>query len=98
MDTMSLKFELEDVDGKHNAEFVVDDIASWHELVIKFTDFLTARYGYALSDNVLFVTDYPFGRIREQYITPDEVEMVLRNREQTQDLFSDSDDSWGDDE
>ena len=94
MDTMSLKFELEDVDGKQYGELVVDDIASWHELVIKFTDFLTARYGYALSDNVLFVTDYPFGRIRDQYITPNEVEMVLRNRQRNDALDS----LWGDDE
>lgn len=86
--TMSLKFELEDVDGKHTSEFVVDDCASWHELVIKFTDFLSTRYGYAMSDNVLFVTDHPFGRIREQYITPNEVGLVLRNRERNEELTS----------
>lgn len=86
--TMSLKFELEDVDGSHMSEFIVDDIASWHELVIKFTDFLAARYGYAMSDNVLFVTEHPFGRIREQYITPNEVAMVLRNRQRNDELDS----------
>lgn len=97
-DLMSLKFELQDVDGKHTSEFTVDDMESWHELVIKFTDFLSARYGYKMADNVLFVTDYPFGRIREQYVTPNEVELILKNRAQTQDLFSASDDPWGDDE
>jgi len=88
VDTMSLKFELEDVDGAHMSEFRVDDCESWHMLVIKFTDFLAARYGYALSDNVLFVTEHPFGRIRDQYITPAEVEMVLRNRQRNNALNS----------
>ena len=93
-DLMSLKFELQDVDGKHTSEFTVDDMESWHELVIKFTDFLSARYGYSTADNVLFVTDYPFGRIREQYVTPNEVELILRKRKAENDLFSE----WGDDE
>ena len=92
--TMKLKFELEDVDGKHTSEFVVDDMESWHELVIKFADFLSARYGYKMSDNVLFVTDYPFGRIKEQYVTPNEVELVLRNRQRNDALDS----LWGDEE
>ena len=94
MDTMSLKFELQDVDGKHTSEFTVDDMESWHELVIKFTDFLSARYGYAISDKVVFVTEHPFGRIKEQYITPNEVDLVLRKRDVEKDLFSE----WGDDE
>lgn len=97
-DVMSLKFELQDVDGKHTSEFIVDDMESWHELVIKFADFLSARYGYGMSDNVLFVTDYPFGRVKDQYLTPNEVEMVLRNRNRSEELFSSSDDPWGDDE
>lgn len=89
MDTeMKLKFELEDVDGKHSSEFVVDDMQSWHDLVIKFTDFLAARYGYHMSDKVLFVTDYPFGRIRDQYLTPNEVELVMRNRQRNDALDS----------
>lgn len=92
--TMSLKFELEDADGKHTSEFTVDDMESWHELVIKFTDFLSARYGYAMADNVLFVTDYPFGRVKQQYLTPNEVELVLRNRQRNDALDS----LWGDDE
>lgn len=97
--TMSLKFELEDVDGKHTSEFTVDDAASWHELVIKFTDFLSTRYGYQMSDNMLFVTDYPFGRIKEQYITPNEVQLVLRNRERNENLNSlFEDNQWGDNE
>jgi hypothetical protein len=91
---MKLKFELEDVDGKHSSEFVVDDMESWHELVIKFTDFLSARYGYSMSHNVLFVTDYPFGRIKEQYVTPNEVELVMRNRQRNDAIDS----LWGDDE
>lgn len=94
MDTMSLKFELEDVDGKHTSEFTVDDMESWHTLVIKFTEFLSVRYGYPMSDNILFVTDYPFGRVKDQYLTPNEVEMVLRNRQRNDALAS----LWGDDE
>lgn len=93
-DVMSLKFELSDIDGKHNSEFIIDDMESWHILVIKFTDFLSSRYGYAMSDNVLFVTDHPFGRIKEQYITPAEVEMVLRHRQRNNaldSLFEDDD-------
>lgn len=86
--TMSLKFELEDVDGKHTSEFTVDDMESWHELVIKFTDFLSARYGYSTADKILFVTDYPFGRIKEHYITPNEVGLVLRNRQRNDALDS----------
>jgi hypothetical protein len=78
--TMSLKFELQDVDGKHTSEFTVDDAESWHELVLKFTEFLSVRYGYPMSNKVLFVTEYPFGRVKTQYITPDELEMVNRNR------------------
>lgn len=93
-DVMSLKFELEDVDGKHTSEFTVDDMESWHTLVIKFTEFLSVRYGYPMSDNILFVTDYPFGRVKDQYLTPNEVAMVLRNRQRNDALDS----LWGDDE
>jgi len=92
--TMSLKFELEDVDGSHMSEFIVDDMESWHNLVIKFTDFLSVRYGYGMSDKVVFVTEHPFGRIKDQYITPNEVELVLRNRERNAALDS----LWGDEE
>lgn len=91
---MSLKFELEDVDGRHSSEFTVDDCESWHELVIRFADFLSVRYGYPMSHNVLFVTDYPFGRVKEQYLTPNEVELVLRNRQRNDGLDS----LWGDKE
>ena len=92
--TMSLKFELEDLDGKHTSEFLLDDMESWHNLVIKFTDFLSVRYGYAMSDKVVFVTDHPFGRIKDQHITPHEVDLIQRNRERNADLDS----LWGDDE
>lgn len=91
---MNLKFELQDADGKHTSEFTVEDIESWHELVIKFTDFLSARYGYSMAQNVMFVTDYPFGRVKDQYLTPNEVELVMRNRKRNDDLDS----LWGDDE
>lgn len=92
MDMMKLKFELEDVDGKFTSEFSVEDMESWHELVVKFADFLASRYGYTIRDNILFVTDHPFGRIKEQYITPNEVDMVNRNRSRNralQSLFED---------
>lgn len=91
---MELKFELEDVDGRHSLSFTVSDMESWHDLVLKFTEFLALRYDYPMSHNVLFVTDYPFGRIKEQYVTPNEVELVLRNRQRNDALDS----LWGDDE
>lgn len=86
--TMSLKFELEDVDGAHMSTFTVDDAESWHELVLKFADFLSARYGYPIKSGILFVTDYPFGRIKEQYITIDEAELVLKHRKRNNALNS----------
>ena len=94
MDSMSLKFELESLDGKHSMEFDVDDCESWHEVVLRFTQFLAPQYGYEMSNKVLFVTDYPFGRVKDQYITPNELEMVLRNRQRNDALDS----LWGDDE
>lgn len=80
MDNMKIKFELEDVDGKHTSEFIVDDIESWHELTLMFADFLSARYGYPIKSGILFVTDYPFGRIKDQYITINEAELVMKHR------------------
>ena len=94
MDSMSLNFELESLDGKHSMEFNVDDCESWHEIVLRFTQFLVPQYGYEMSNKMLFVTDYPFGRVKDQYITPNELEMVLRNRQRNDALDS----LWGDDE
>ena len=96
---MTLKLELEDVDGKHTSEFELDDCASWHEAVLRFGNFLTSRYGYSITDKIMFVTDYPFGVVCEQYITPSEREILEANRKRKGDLFDDfSDTDWGDDE
>lgn len=94
---MHVKFELEDVDGRITKEFAVDDCESWTNIVLKCADFLSAQYGYGISEKVLFISDYPSGRDVDFTISKKEFEMILqhRNREQTIDsLFDD----WGDDE
>ena len=96
--TMTLKIELEDVDGKHTSEFVLDDCASWHEAVLRFGNFLASRYGYSITDKIMFVTEYPFGAVCEQYITPNERKIVESNRNRQNDLFNSFESDWGDDE
>lgn len=92
--TMSLKFELEDEDGKLTREFTIDDTESWTKLVLQFTDFLSAQYSYCVSDKVLFITDYPTDRTVEHAISSKEYEMIIqhRKREEALDsLFDDED-------
>ena len=96
MDTMSLKFELEDVDGKHTSEFTVDDMESWTNIVLKCADFLSAQYGYGIAERVLFISDYPCGRDRDFSISKKEFEMILQHRKREQaidSLFDDEDDT-----
>jgi hypothetical protein len=91
---MSLRFELEDESGKLTREFTVDDCESWTTLVMKFTDFLSAQYGYAVSEKVLFISDYPYGGEIDYTISSKEYEMILqyRKREEGLDsLFDDED-------
>lgn len=91
---MSLRFELEDEDGKLTREFTVEDAESWTKLVLKFTDFLSAQYGYCVSEKVLFISDYPYGVEKDYAISKKEYEMILqyRKREEALDSLFDDDD------
>lgn len=93
---MNVKFELESVDGRIIKEFVVDDMESWTNIILKCADFLSAQYGYGVAEKVLFISDYPSGRDSDYSISKKEFEMVLqhRKREKALDsLFDDEDDS-----
>jgi hypothetical protein len=94
MDMMNIKFELEDVDGKITKEFTADDMESWAHIILKCADFLSAQYGYGISEKVLFITDYPCGREVDHAISKNEYALLLSARNREKDLFSD----WGDDE
>jgi len=91
---MSLRFELEDEDGKLTREFTVDDCEAWTTLVLKFTDFLSAQYSYAISEKVLFIADHPYGREEEYAISSKEYAMILQHRKRAEaidSLFDDED-------
>jgi len=95
-DEMTVKFELEDVDGRITKQFSVDDFESWTTIMLKCADFLSAQYGYGIAEKVLFIADYPAGRDIDYSISTKEFEMILqhRKREQTIDsLFDDEDDT-----
>jgi hypothetical protein len=96
---MSLRFELEDEDGKLTREFTVEDAESWTKLVLKFTDFLSAQYGYCISEKVLFIADYPYGIEKEYAISSKEYEMIkqYRKREAALDSLFDDEDLSDDD-
>jgi len=96
---MSLRFELEDEDGKLTREFTVEDCEAWTTLVLKFADFLSAQYSYCIADRVLFIADHPYGRETEYAISTKEYEMIkqYRKREQAIDSLFDEEE-WDDDE
>jgi hypothetical protein len=56
--------------------------------MLKCADFLSAQYGYGISDKVLFISDYPFGRDSEYTISKTEYKMVLQHRKRAEDLDS----------
>jgi hypothetical protein len=96
MDMMDIKFELNSVDGKITKEFSVEDMESWIKLVLNFADFLSAQYGYGISERVLFITDHPYGREKDYAISKNEYAMVLQHRKRAEaldSLFDDEDDS-----
>jgi hypothetical protein len=96
MDMMHIKFELEDVDGCITKEFSVDDMESWTTIMLKCADFLSAQYGYGISEKILFITDYPYGREGDYAISKNEYEMVLQHRKRDKmldSLFDDEDDT-----
>ena len=88
MDMMNVKFELEDVDGKITKEFTVEDLESWTTIILKCADFLSAQYGYGISERVLFISDFPSGRDRDYSISKKEFEMLLKHRKREKDLDS----------
>jgi hypothetical protein len=95
---MSLRFELEDEDGKLTREFTVEDCEVWTTLVLKFTDFLSAQYSYSISEKVLFITDYPYGREADYVISTKEYEMIKQYRKREQAINSLFDEEEWDDE
>lgn len=54
---VSYKFEHVDCDGdKMNFEFAFDDSATWDVVLDKFLKFLSAAYGYDISEQVSYTT------------------------------------------
>jgi hypothetical protein len=96
---MSLRFELEDEDGKLTREFSVEDCEAWTTLVLKFTDFLSAQYSYSISEKVLFIADHPYGRETEYAISSKEYAMILQHRKRAEAIDSLFDDEeWSDED
>ena len=93
-DNMEVKFEIHSEDGVITKEFSVEDCTAWTELVLKFADFLSAHYGYGISERILFITDHPYGRDKDYAISKNEYEMILSNRKRSEAIDS----LWGDDE
>jgi hypothetical protein len=87
-DRMDLKFELSNIDGELIKYFSVDDCESWTNLVLSFADFLSAQYGYGISEKILFITDHPYGRETDYAISKNEYEMLLSYRKRDKALDS----------
>jgi len=93
-DNMEVKFELHSADGLITKEFSVEDCTAWTELILKFSDFLSAQYGYGISEKILFITDHAYGREKDYAISKSEYEMILSNRKRNEaidSLFEDKD-------
>ena len=93
-DNMEVKFEIHSEDCVITKEFSVEDCTAWTELVLRFGDFLSAQYGYGITEKILFITDHPYGRECDYAISKKEYAMVLqhRKREDALDsLFDDED-------
>jgi len=88
-DLVHLKLKLKDMDATISKEVTFDDCESWTTLMLTFADFLSARYGYCITDKLLFVTDYPWGRDRDYAISTDELNIILEHRNKQQELFGD---------
>jgi hypothetical protein len=85
---MEVKFELHSEDGSVTKEFTVDDLESWTTIMLKCADFLSAQYGYGISEKVLFISDYPFGRDSEYTISKNEYNLILQHRKRDEALDS----------
>ena len=86
-DLMHLKLKLKSLDGSISKEATFEDCESWMTLMLTFADFLSAQYGYCISDKMLFVTNYPCGRERDYAITTDELNIILEHRNKQHELF-----------
>jgi hypothetical protein len=88
-DLMHLKVKLKTIDGTISKEVTFDDCESWTTLLLTFADFLSAQYGYGITEKLLFVTDHPWGRDRDYAISKDELNIILEHRNKQQELFGD---------
>jgi hypothetical protein len=60
-DNVGWKFSQEDSDGNHfSASLQLPYDASWNEVMDRFVLFLSAVYGYDISEKMLQETDTPF--------------------------------------
>jgi hypothetical protein len=55
---MKLSFTLEEENNALSKVFIVDFDTEWTELVLRFTDFLSAHYGYNLKEQIAFVSNF----------------------------------------
>jgi len=85
---MDLRLELNTADGDIIKYCSFEDCTAWTTLVLTFADFLSAQYGYGISEKILFITDHPFGREHDYAISKKEYEMVLQHRKRSQALDS----------
>ena len=95
-DMMELRIELNTADGDMTKYCSFEDCESWTKLVLTFADFLSAQYGYGISEKILFITDHPFGREHDYAISKKEYEMVLQHRKREKaidSLFDDEEDT-----
>jgi hypothetical protein len=91
---MEVKFELHSEDGLITKEFTVDDIEAWTHIILKCADFLSAHYGYGVSERILFITDHPYGRESDYAISKNEYKMILQHRKREEAIDS----LWDDEE
>ena len=103
---MKLVFNIEEPNDSITKVFVVDSETQWTELVVKFADFLSAHYGYEVKEKIAFISDFmchdKWSVIGERTISSDAYKIAKgfdEDRESAQqELFSASEDPWGDDE
>jgi hypothetical protein len=91
---MEVKFELHSEDGLITKEFTVDDTEAWTHIILKCADFLSAHYGYGVSERILFITDHPYGRESDYAISKNEYKMILQHRKRESAIDS----LWDDEE
>ena len=57
---MKITFTLEEKDNILTNAFVVEDDIQWTQLILKFSDFLNAQYGYDVKEKLVFISDFDF--------------------------------------